>query len=1196
MTVDNKTPLLNIPLPDIQNKLSDDVGRIQSALNLIDQLIDSKASKTELAAAVTAAITDLIDSSPAALNTLNELAAALGDDPNFATTMATQLGLKLDKASYTAADVLAKILTVHGSGSGLDADKLDGMHASAFATAAQGAKADTAVQPAALGTAASKNVSATGNADTTEVVLGGDTRLSDPRPASDVSAWAKAATKPVYTAAEVGAQPSDADLTAIAGLAGTSGLLKKTAADTWALDTTAYLPLSGGTMTGDLSLKGDATQALHPVTLQQLQSLLAGLKPKASVKAATTANITLSGTQTVDGVALVAGDRVLVKNQTTASQNGIYIVAAGAWTRATDSDTWLELVAALVVVEQGTVNADCGWVCTADQGGTLGTTAVTWTQFFGPGAVTAGTGISVSGTQVSLAALTDSGAGSLLKLTRDAYGRVSGTAPVTASDITGLSGLKMPVANGGTNSTATPTLGGVAVGTGTAYAFTAAGISGQVLKSGGGAAPSWQDAIGSSELEAVLSTVGLGALGALVRSNPDFDSLTKPGFYFVTGQSQVNSPDNSDLSPLPDHLLLVVSSGTDECAQISFTTSGRVFFRLNDSSGFSVWRRFGLTADASGYSVGDLICAETSESYGKISDVATGNVLLSGGVGAAPSYGKVGLTTHVAGTLPAANGGTGISSFALGDIAYASGATALSKLAGNATTTKKFLSQTGTGTASAAPAWSALTSADVGLGNADNTADLDKPVSNATRDWVESLSGKNSVRVATADVLGGVNYATTQTITARTTLAATGTTTSGSTSISAVSNAIYYIKVGATISGAGIPAGATVTAVASSTITISAAATATGTSVALTITNPLSALVVDGITLAVGNRVLVKNESASKNGLYTLTTLGTASVPWVLTRTTDGDAWADLVGAQVAVEEGATNAETSWLCTANSGGTLGSTSLTWQLVSNSKLASLGNTTLAVGDTIYASGTTSLTKLAGNTTTTRKFMRQTGTGSASAAPAWDTLTLADLPSWAVGTSGVLSFTSDGVKVAFSSGENIYVGDPNQGYGAALQAINGSNVSVLNSGGLHFSNTVDNSAANTLSWYETGTYTPVLKGATTAGTFTYSTQLGRYTRIGRMVYIDVNVTVTGASVAPAGNLYITLPKTAISDTNKLSQAAAITNNLTITGQAFVQTQSGSVNASVLAVNNGALTAVVSSSDTAFTIQFSLAYVAA
>ena len=511
----------------------------------------------------------------------------------------------------------------------------------------------------------------------------------------------------------------------------------------------------------------------------------------------------------------------------------------------------------------------------------------------------------------------------------------------------------------------------------------------------------------------------------------------------------------------------------------------------------------------------------------------------------------------------------------------------------------------------------------------DPTSDLHP----ATKRWVESLSGKNSVRVATADVLGGVVSAT-QTISASANVTGrTGTTTSGSNSVSAISNAMSYIKVGATISGTGIPAGATVTAVASTTITISANATATGTGVALTFTNPLSELVVDGVTLALNDRVLVKNEYSSRNGLYKLTTLGTTSVEWVLTRTTDADTWDDLVGASVAVEEGTKNAETSWLCTANRGGTLGATSIPWQLVSNAKLASLGNTTLALGDTLYASSATALTKLAGNTTTTRKFMRQTGTGAASAAPAWDTLTVGDLPSWTVGVTGVASFTANGFQVddtgttttttlgrnvvsivdnggqvstwldewgfncnLIGSGEELFAGSPGRGYGDGFQAFNGSNVAVLNSSVLQFSNSVDNSATNKLSWYECGTYTPVLKGATTAGTFTYTTQLGRYTRIGRMVYIDVNITVTGASVAPAGNLYVTLPKTAISDTKKLAQAAAITNNLTLTGQAFVQTISGSVNAAVLAVNNGVSSAVVSSSDTAFTIQFSLAYVAA
>ena len=88
-----------------------------------------------------------------------------------------------------------------------------------------------------------------------------------------------------------------------------------------------------------------------------------GLDIKSSVRAATTTDITLSGTQTVDGVVLVAGNRVLVKNQTNASQNGIYVVSASTWTRAIDAEANGELTAgSFTFVEEGTYNSDSGWV------------------------------------------------------------------------------------------------------------------------------------------------------------------------------------------------------------------------------------------------------------------------------------------------------------------------------------------------------------------------------------------------------------------------------------------------------------------------------------------------------------------------------------------------------------------------------------------------------------------------------------------------------------------------------------------------------------------------------------------------------------------------------------------------------------------------------------------------------------------
>ena len=129
----------------------------------------------------------------------------------------------------------------------------------------------------------------------------------------------------------------------------------------------------------------DPIAATDAANKQYVDNLASGLAPKDSVRAASTGNLTLSAPQTVDGIALIAGDRVLVKDQTTPAANGIYLVAAGAWTRTTDADTWAELPGAFTFVEQGTVNAETGWVCSADQGGTLNTTAVTFVLFTSAG-------------------------------------------------------------------------------------------------------------------------------------------------------------------------------------------------------------------------------------------------------------------------------------------------------------------------------------------------------------------------------------------------------------------------------------------------------------------------------------------------------------------------------------------------------------------------------------------------------------------------------------------------------------------------------------------------------------------------------------------------------------------------------------------------------------------------------------------
>jgi len=328
------------------------------------------------------------------------------------------------------------------------------------------------------------------------------------------------------------------------------------------------LTLSGLT---SVTVTQDPISGLQLATKQYVDAVAQGLNVKPAVLLATTANITLSGEQSIDGFT-TSSSRVLVKNQSTQANNGIYVSNASTWTRAVDAATWAQLISAFVFVEQGTTQADTGWVCTVDPGGTLGVTAVTWTQFSGAGTYTAGTGLTLTGSQFSLTAPVTTalgGTGSTSALTQygvvygsttsamattlagtstqvlhgNASGAPTWSAVSLTADVTGT----LPIASGGTNSTATPTAGGVGYGTGTAHAYSAVGTSGQILTSAGAGIPTWSTLSSVSVTTLSFGTTGLtpatatsGAItvaGTLVVGNGGTGVATLTGLAYGNGAS-----------------------------------------------------------------------------------------------------------------------------------------------------------------------------------------------------------------------------------------------------------------------------------------------------------------------------------------------------------------------------------------------------------------------------------------------------------------------------------------------------------------------------------------------------------------------------------------------------------------------------------------------------------------------------------
>jgi hypothetical protein len=273
---------------------------------------------------------------------------------------------------------------------------------------------------------------------------------------------------------------------------------------------------------------GTPTDSTDAATKAYVDAVTEGLHIHASVVAATTANITLASAvengDTLDGVTLATGDRILVKNQTTQSENGIYVVAAsGQPTRATDFDTAAEVDSGdFVFVSSGTVNGSTGWVQT-NSPATIGTDAIAFSQFSGAGTYSAGTGLTLTGTTFSINTGTTVDLNTAQTLTNKTLTSPTLTTPAlgTPSSATLTNATGLPVSTG---------ISGLGTGVAAALATPTIANFNTMLSDGDFATLAGSETLSSKTLSSAVATTALTLNATAELRLADTDSTHYVGF------------------------------------------------------------------------------------------------------------------------------------------------------------------------------------------------------------------------------------------------------------------------------------------------------------------------------------------------------------------------------------------------------------------------------------------------------------------------------------------------------------------------------------------------------------------------------------------------------------------------------------------------------------------------------------------